>query len=237
MIRGKVTSGRWCLSVIFLCSVFPLASQERKADEPAKSGVKCEEQANAIASGDYVYAVMDGIRPPDLRMGISVSVQFNFGRRVILYSNGEKYYLWLGITGVPGENIWSFLRDVAESCRLPADPGEAEKLLRIHWEVRELQRAQFEQLHRDFLNAFTQYTSTVKERSAYSMSTGLFAVPVDASGFTIIYDNSWEHFKIEELSLTDGQKTPLVNWVEELRSYAQQTFHTNPERAPEPTSK
>jgi len=214
-----------------------LCSQGKQPQEPAKSRVSCEEQANAIASGTYIYAVMDRIWPADLRIGISVAVQFNFGRKVILYYDGEKYDLWLGIAGVPNENVWNFMGDIADSCKLPPDPAEAVKLLKVHWEERHLQQAQFEQLHRDFLTAFTQYSSTVKERSAYSMATGLFAVPLDATGYTIVYDNSWEHFKIEELSLTNGQKTPLVNWVQEFRSFAEQTFHTDPEGKPEQASK
>ena len=68
---------------------------------------------------------------------------------------------------------WEFLADLAESCRLPADPADAVRLLNIRWESKQLQREQFESLHWDFMTALTEYVTTVRERSAYFMAKNL----------------------------------------------------------------
>jgi hypothetical protein len=96
----------------------------------------------------------------------------------------------VGTADVPGNNVWDFLADLADSCHLPPDPADAVKLSNIRWEVRELQREQFEQLHQDFMGAPTDYVSTVRETSDHFMATRLVLIGLDAANDPIVYDNS-----------------------------------------------
>ncbi|MFZ0277105.1 MAG: hypothetical protein WA254_17140 [Candidatus Sulfotelmatobacter sp.] len=215
-----------------LCLATPLYSQRETQQSGHKAALNCEEQEHALESGVYVYAVMDHIwvpgSPPPVPVGngITLAVQFWPEGKVFLHTKGTKFELWLGTPDVPGNNIWDFLEDAADSCKLPPDPAEAVKLLKVHWEVETLTREQFERLHGDFLAALTEYISTIRERSAYFMAKGLQGGGVDASGYRIVYDNSWEHVEIHELDLPiDGQPSPMIKWVREFQSAAEQTFH------------
>lgn len=209
----------------------PLYSQRERPSQQ-KVTFNCENQQHALESGVYVYAVMDRIWPPDslppvpVGSGITLSVQYWPAGKVFLHTKGTKFELWLGTPGVPKGNIWDFLEDAADTCKLPPDPAEAVKLLKVHWEVDTLTREQFERLNGDFLSALTEYVSTVRERSAYFLTKGLKGGGVDASGYRIVYDNSWEHFEIHELDLPiDGQPSPMIKWVRDFQVIAEKAFH------------
>lgn len=215
-----------------LCLATNLYSQRERQPSQQSATFNCEEQRHALESGVYVYAVMDRIWPPGsappvpVSRGITVGVQFWPAGKVFLHTEGTKFELWKGSPEVPGNNIWDFLEDVADSCKLPPDPAEAVKLLKVHWDVDTLTREQFEHLHGDFLSALTEYVSTVRERSAYFLMKGVQGGGVDASGYRIVYDNSWEHVEIHELDLPiDGQRSPMIKWVREFQTTAEKTFH------------
>ncbi len=222
--------------IVFALALFlasPLYSQQATQPGVQKAALNCEEQRHALETGVYVYAVMDYIWPPDYPrpnpisfLGITLAVGLWPEGKVFLHAKGTKFELWLGTPEVPGNNIWDFLDDVADSCKLPPDPADAVKLLKVHWEVETITREQFERLHEDFMTALTDFVSTVRERSAFVMAKGLHGGGVDSSGYRIIYDNSWEHLEIDELDLPiDGHLSPMIKWLREFQAAAEQTFH------------
>jgi hypothetical protein len=211
-----------------LGGISQLSAQQGPQPGPPKAGVSCEDESHALESGVYVFAAVDHIWPPAFptSRGITVAVQFSWEMKVFLHTEGGKFELWMGAAEVPGNNVWNFLGDLADSCRLPPDPADAVKLLKIRWEVKELQRPQFEQLHKDLMGALADYVSTVRERSAYFMTTNYMSFPIDAGAYTIVYDNTWEHFRIEEVDLPiNGQTKPMIKWVHDFQNVAEQTFH------------
>ncbi|MHB8525931.1 MAG: hypothetical protein ACYDD2_07230 [Candidatus Acidiferrales bacterium] len=208
--------------------ILPLRAQQRSGGDSAKPCANCKEQKNALASGAYGYAAMNNIWPPTFPVGagITIAVQLKPEIKVFLHANGDRFELWVGTAQVPGNNVWDFLGDLADSCRLPPDPADAVKLLKIRWEVKDLQQKQFEQLHKDFMDALTSYVFTVQGRSAVFMAHKLQGGGVDASIYPIVYDNSWEHFKIDEWDLpVNGQTTSMIKWVHELKRFAEGSFH------------
>jgi hypothetical protein len=213
--------------ILALCWTSPLHSQRRPEHGPVKVGVSCKAQSHALESGVYGFAVLEHVWPPAFpaSRGITVAVQFRPEIKAFLHTDGSKFELWVGTADVPGNNVWEFLEDLADACHLPADPADAVKLLKIRWEAKELQRVQFEQLHKDFIASLTDYVSTVRERSAYFMATTGIGGGVDAAIYPIVYDNSWEHFEIEEWDLPiNGQPGPMIKWLREFQSVAEQTF-------------
>jgi len=202
------------------------------AQQPPRQGLPranalCKDQGHALSSGAYVYSVLEHIWPPAFPVsgGITAAVQLMPAQKLFLHSDGSKFQLWAGTANVPDENVWRFLGELADSCRLPADPADAVKLLNIRWESRELPRLQFGKLHDDFLTALSQYVSTVREGSTSFMATGLMRFPVDASQYTIVYDNSWEHLEIKEWDLPiNGQTSSMMQWVRQLQDVAEHSF-------------
>jgi hypothetical protein len=157
---------------------------------------------------------------------MTIVVEFTLGAKAFLRAQDGKYELWLGTVQVPGGNVTDFLEDLADSCRLPPDPANAVKLLSIHWDVKELSRSQFEQMHSAFMIALSEYFSTVRERSAYYLAKNRIGGGVDASGYVIIYNNSWEYLKIDEWNLPiNGQTTSMIQWVHEFQRKVEQAFH------------
>ena len=222
-----MTSKAFVLILAF-SSALPVYSQRPPQDGPPTAGVGCEDQSHALASGAYGLAVLEQVWPAAFprSAGITIAVVFRPEISVLLHTDGTKFELWIGTANVPKNNVWNFLEDLAESCHLPPDPADAVKLLNIQWEAKELKPAQFEQLHKDFITALTDYVSTVRERSAHFMSKRSQGGGVDASIYPVVYDNSWEHLKIEEWDLpVNGKPSPIIKWVHELQSVAQLTFH------------
>jgi hypothetical protein len=153
-------------------------------------------------------------------------VEFTLGAKAFLRAQDGKYELWLGTAQVPGGNVVDFLEDLADSCRLPPDPANAVKLLNIHWDVKELSRSLFEQMHSAFMTALSEYFSTVRERSSYFLAKNRVGGGVDAFGYTIIYNNSWEYLKIDEMDLPiNGQTTSMIKWVHQFQREVEQAFH------------
>jgi len=216
-----------------VCCICPLhAQQTAQHPRPPASSTHCDDQSHALDSGVYVYSALDQIWPPDFPVsgGITIAVLVNVksGSKLFLHTDGSTFELWMGTAQVPKNNVWTFLRDVADSCRLPRDPGEAVRLLNVRWEVKAVQQAQFQHLHGEFLTSLAEYASTVRERSDYFMATGLMGFPVDASKFEVIYDNSRQHFKIDEWDLPiDGHTSPIIKWVHELQGVAEEKFHAS----------
>jgi hypothetical protein len=218
--------------------VFPSCLHARPKQKSGQAYEICREEKNALASGAYGYAVMDHMWPSAFPVGrgITVAVQFRPEAKVLLHTDGTKFTLWMGTAQVPGNNLWEFLGDLADSCRLPPDPADAVKLLNMKWDVVDLQKKQFEQLHGEFMTALTDYVSTIRERASYFMATTRMGGGVDASVYTIVYDNSWQHIKIDEWDLPiNGQITAMMKWVREFRSVAEGDFHVNLQRGGAPS--
>jgi hypothetical protein len=230
---------RICMVVVLLalCWTSPLRSQQQP-QSPAKATTSCEEQEGALKSMAYIDATEDQIWPAafPLSRGITVAVELSYEAKAFLHTDGSKYELWLGTGQISGGKVVYFLEDLADSCRLPPDPADAVKLLNIHWEVKELSRSQFEQLHSSFMTALSQYSSLVRERSSYFMATMNFEIPLDASRYTIVYDNSWEHLKIEELDLPiNGHTTSMIKWARAFKKTVEETFPSDVTRLEPPT--
>jgi hypothetical protein len=218
---------RLVVVVIVLWGV-PVFAQHGLLTGPRNVRTSCDEQKHALESGVYADCALKHVWPPALPLsaGVSIAVQLRPAIKLLLHTDGSKFELWVGTAQIPKNNVLGFLEDLANSCKLPTDPANAVKLLNIGWEVKEVQRARFDQLHDDFLAALTEYTSSVKERTSYFMDTRLARVAVDATRYTIFYDNSWQHFEIQEWDLPiNGQVTPMVKWTRELEGIAEQSFH------------
>ncbi len=228
---------QWALFVLSIATCGTAVAASHKLSEVSHSATGavasqqcagcCENERNALASGAYGYSVLGHVWPPrfPVSRGITIAVQFTPEVKVFLHTDGTTFELWRGTARVRGNNVWQFLEDQAASCRLPADPAEAVKLLKIRWESKQLKRDQFEQVHEHFMTALTGYVSTVQERSAFFMARSIMGGGVDVSRYPIVYDNSWEHFEIEELDLPiRGKTTPMMEWVHEFRNLAGQSF-------------
>ena len=58
------------------------------------------------------------------------------------------------------------------------------------------------------------------------MTKGLQGGGVDAGGYHIVYDNSWEHLEIDELDLpVNGEPSPIIKWIHEFQSVVEQAGH------------
>ena len=210
---------------LLLCAATPLNSGVRQQRTPVRN-VNCEDMSHAIESGAYVYAAVKQIWPPSFgtAQGVSISVEVKPAIKVILHTADGKYELWMDSVGA-SKDVWQFLEDQANACRLPPDPSNAVKLLNVSWEHRDLSQAQFEKLHEHFLAALTAYIRSVSERSSYFMRTGFQGGGVDASTSQIVYDNSWQHLEITEWNLPiEGRTTPMNKWVQEFSLFADGTF-------------
>ena len=205
-------------------SSLPIA-QRRPLEVSAAANTVCKDQSDALRSGKYAETVLGGVWPPTVPLSQGITIKVGSGNVLFLHTDGDKFLLRTNTLGIPGQDVYSFLENLAASCKLPRDPGEAFKLLQVTWESRSLTRGEFEILHKDFITALSQYVSTVTERSARFMATRLQGLPLDASYYPIVYDNTWEHFEITAWDVPiDGQTDPMIRWVRELQDVAEHSF-------------
>jgi hypothetical protein len=75
------------------------------------------------------------------------------------------------------------------------------------------------------MQAISQYVTTVQERSQYFMAAKRLGGGPHALQYSILYDNSWEHFEIQESDLpVNGKTTSMIKWIHKLQGIAEQKF-------------
>jgi hypothetical protein len=116
----------------------------------------------------------------------------------------------------------TFLFDLDEHCRLPLDPADAAKMIKLKWEKVDLSATQFAELHRQFTEALLSYTSRAQARYEPLLSEGYETVHLGAFQYPIVYDNQQEHI---ELKVWDAAGDPMVKWVHDLKQLAESSFH------------
>lgn len=220
---------RKTIALVFFLSGCLTMPSLLEAQMPIRSKVKCQDIRHALASGLYGYAVMDHIWPSTFgsSQGITIAVQFTPEIKVFLHTDGTKSAVWIGVVRVPDKKMWDFLSDQAESCTLPPDPADAVKLLNIAWESKEVSQREFEQVHADFMAALSDYVSAVRKRSDHFMRTKLQGGGVDASNYPVVYDNSWQHFKIVAWDLPlDDHPDPMIQWIHGFQRFVEGKSHS-----------
>jgi hypothetical protein len=207
--------------VIVLFSSFVLQGGPPQA--PANPGTACGERSKGLP--DFYYeAVLAQVGPPDWRKSL---VRIVVGRetKLALWTDGETFKLWTDTVDIPQKNIGKFLLDLDRSCRLPADPAIAAGLVKIRWESRDLSAAQFDQIHRHFTVALSGYATAIQDRYGMMMETKLSVLHLDSEGYSVQYDNSYQHVELEVWNLNDDRANSMIDWVHHLAKLGAESFH------------
>jgi hypothetical protein len=194
--------------------------------QPAKINqfAPCSDQTHGTPEF-YYDAVVDHFKPPDFVYEHAI-IKISVGQeqRLILLTDGYTFHLWMGRPDVPQENVYQFLDDLYASCRLPADPDDAAKLIKVIWESKELSQTQFTKLHEGFTSALSKYVSTLQHRYPALVATPTYTIALDATTHPIVYDNTNEHIEIKAPMLAD-HPIPITDWIKELQKLAEDSFH------------
>jgi hypothetical protein len=174
---------------------------------------------------DLTYDEIVGlIRPPDWD-DQAVTITMGGADKLILRTDGDKKFeLVAGEPVQPG--VYTFLIDLDNSCQLPPDPEAAAELVKMRWETKEISRAQFEQLHRDFTAALAQYATRINATYDSIISTHLVSTFLDAGLEMIVYDNQTDHVEVRAWNIErDRKSNPILEWAHEFSQFAADTFH------------
>ena len=192
--------------------------QGQKPQAQTNPGAACGDQS--VGLPDFYYeAVLEHIQPPVGR-GV-ISIMMGGEKKLVLWTDGEKFQLLMDTPDTAQEGINKFLLDLDQSCRLPADPADAAALIKVKWESKELSPVQFAQIHRDFTSALSQYVSKIQER----YGSRALVEYLDAIRFSIVYDNNHEHIEVEAWDVPENGKTsPMIKWAHEFRKLAKDSF-------------
>jgi len=183
----------------------------------------CEDQRKALPDS-YPEAVLARIRPPNSQ-DFLVSINLAGDPKLMLGTTGDHFQLWTYIPDLGGKNVREFLKDLADSCRLPFLPGEAAALVKVKWESKELSATQFDQIHREFTRAASAYLSKAQNRYGPLLKTKMLTTHLDALYFEITYDNQDEHFELRVWDEGDKSTDPMVKWGHDVLRLAAQSFH------------
>lgn len=202
-----------------------LAQAQHKTRPKTNPGLPCGSDSASVPYS-YDQAVLDGIKPP-IEEGKRQVITIMVGREIpiVLQTDGEKFAIRTATPQITQKNIYAFLDDLNGSCRLPADPDDAIKLIPLKWESEDLTADEFERLHADFSKALLQYVSDISGNYRSIVESRMMSIFVDATCYSIAYDNqNNSEFKIE---VCEGDKppNPMVEWVRRLHVFAESKFH------------
>jgi hypothetical protein len=207
------------VGVLLLFATGFLPVQEATRTNP---GTVCGDRSNGLP--DFYYeSVIARIEPPDWKKSL-IRISVEKERKLALWSDGKNFKLWAGTPEITQKSIGDFLLDLDQSCRLPADPAAAAAFIKIKWESSDLSAPQFEQIHRDFTEALSHYVARIQNRYGGIIATRLFVVHLDSEGYSIVYDNSYEHLQLEVWNMNDEPNNPMLDWVHGFKRLAEEKF-------------
>ncbi len=215
-------------ALVFFLAAPPMLSH--RAQQPSRPepnpAASCGDDNPILTSGDYQNAVIADIWPAFLPRSRGTTIAVGQQIKLILYTDGEKFQLMTNTIDMPEKNVYLFLQDLDDSCRLPPDPEDAFKLLKIRWEAHDISRAEFQKLHGDFMTALSQYVSTVQETTNHFIAakTGNLYVG-ETIYWPIVYDNTAQHFEIQAWNASPAHTAnPMIGWVNELEKAGEDVF-------------
>jgi hypothetical protein len=222
MLHSKV---RIVAAVTFLALSPALAQAQHKTPPKTNPGLPCGSDGASVPYS-YDQAVLNGIKPP-VEQGKRQLITIMVGREkpIVLQTDGEEFAIRTATPQIAQKNIYAFLEDLNDSCRLPADPDDAIKLIPFKWESKDLTADEFGQLHADFSKALLQYVSNMGDEYRSIVKSRMMSILLDATCYSIAYDNqNYSEFNIE---VCEGDKpsNPIVEWVHSLHIFAESIFH------------
>lgn len=194
-----------------------LMEAQQAAQMQAKKGPACGDPRGGIP---YVYyqAVLASITPPGSKNWL-ISVMLVEEKNVVLWTDGRNFTLWVSTPDLPQKSISDFLWDLDRSCRLPSDPVAAAALIKTKWKSEDLSEAEFNELHREFAAALSQYVANIPTHHDSMMKERTVVAYVDTALYTVIYDNHENHV---EIHVWDDPKPvyqkPIVEWLRKFRN-------------------
>ena len=221
---GVCTLMRGRLKILTVAALLLFATGPLPAQEPGRTnpGTVCGDRSKGLP--DFYYeAVIARIEPPDWKKSL-IRITVGEEKKLALWSDGKTFKLWTFTSEIAQKNINDFLLDLDQSCRLPADPSEAAALIKVKWESSNLSSPQFEKIHRDFTEALSHYVAKTQDRYDGLIATRLRVVHLDAEGYSIVYDNSYEHLELVVWNMNDQPINPMLSWVHQLQALAEEKF-------------
>jgi hypothetical protein len=204
--------------IIVASSALTYSQQKQSRTNP---GTRCGD-ASTIRNDDeygefYRRAVYDYFQPPDWEKA-KIRIALRGATELRLWTDGKRFHIWTYAT--TPRNINRYLDDLSDACRLPANPSDAARQIKIKTETADLSETQFAQIHEDLILAASQYLSSAQQRYG-KLHDHLY---LDATVDRVIYDNTYEH--IEATVIDDAKEFgPMLDWIRQLLQLAENRFH------------
>jgi len=184
-------------------------------------GTRCDGESTFRNDDDYgpyyLSAVYDYFNPPDWGKA-QIRIAVRGATELRLWTDGERFQIWT-YTTTP-RNINKYMDDLSDACRLPANPSDAARLIKIKTERADLSATQFAKIHKDLILATSQYASSAQQR--YGTIEG--HMYLDASVYRVIYDNTYEQIEVKVIEDPKEYKL-MLDWVREIQQLAENSFH------------
>jgi hypothetical protein len=184
-------------------------------------GTRCGTESTIRNDDDYgeYYrrAVYDYFQPPDWGKA-KIRIALRGETELRLWTDGKRFQIWTYIT--TPRNINRYLDDLSDACRLPANPSDAARLIKIKTETADVSESQFAQIHKGLILATSQYLSSAQQRYG-KLRDHLY---LDATVDRVLYDNTYEHIEVTVID-DPNEFGPMVDWIRELRQLAENSFH------------
>lgn len=187
------------------------------------SNWKCGPHVDELSYG-YELAVVNAIEPPVWKGGL-IMISVGTAVSINLWSDGNVFKLWATTSAVRFRDVERSLLQLNQACRLPMEPEDAARLLKVKWESSDLSPAEFAQLHSNFIKAPMDYEAIARDKYDDAMRTKEEEVRLGGEDIHVTYRNGYgQQITAEVLSDPEYNK-PMLDWIHELQRVATGKFH------------
>ena len=226
----------WSVFLIGWIACTSLVAQSGQGSATHDSHSTCEQGPNGLASSGYMDAIttemdheaplLSGYLAPIIKITLTASGH----KKLVLQTDGERFEL---LQGAPSdEDIWRRLDELGRLCQLPANPIVAVQkgLIKREWRREQLSKRQFEGLYTKLTTALAESANHARTRFRDLIATKESFVHFHSRRFEVVFDNRFEHFKVDQDDFTDDPKAmdPVTKWCREVLELEKQVFASKP---------
>jgi len=175
----------------------------------------CPGGSNGVTTYWYAHTLWQRLAPPDnVPSLIVITISREPDVKILLRAKGlNKFEI---VRGTPSESFYEVLERAEKSCHLPVNPAEAVSLIPMTWKTSPISTSEFARLHREFIDAASNYVVDSQRRYDQVLQSGGVVV-LHASEYLLQYDNGgYEHLEITVKGSSNSAESSLLRWSERV---------------------
>jgi hypothetical protein len=158
---------------------------------------------------------------------VTITIEEGYLRKFVLRAYGPDQFKVFRYE--PKEYLFTTLQNLADNCKLPEDPKDAARMMDQQWEALEIDKPQFERIHRGFMEAMKWYMLDAESRYRSAL-IGDVGIMIHATRWKVNYDNDgYEDMSaiVDARKDKGGNLLPFPLWVHDTIDYLESIYKSS----------